>query len=329
MAVANGGNFVATPLPTPPDDETVVMSIVRFFYNLFMLFYFIFEAFVLKFVPSKLRFKSIKDEIVLVTGAGSGIGRLMAIKFADLGAKVVCWDVNKDGMDETVSDIKSKGGVAYSYVCNVADRTTVYATADKVRQQVGKVSIIVNNAGIVTGKRLLEIPDEGIERTFNVNVLAHYWIVKAFLPDMQSSNHGHIVSIASLAGHVGINRLTDYCGSKFGAVGFNEALALELYQDGYTGIHTTTVCPYFINTGMFNGCTTGIYSFLEPEVVATEVVKGVLLNKDLVIVPGHMMPLIALKHWMPARMGRHFSVQMGITKAMDTFDPASRSKKIH
>lgn len=72
--------------------------------------------------------------------------------------------------------ISDRGGIAYSYVCNVADRQVVYALSDKVRQEVGKVSIIVNNAGIVTGKRLLDIPDDSIEKTFNINVLAHYWV---------------------------------------------------------------------------------------------------------------------------------------------------------
>ncbi|XP_022700251.1 epidermal retinol dehydrogenase 2-like isoform X1 [Varroa jacobsoni] len=325
----SASGFVPQPLRGPSEDQSVVMSIVRFFTNLAMIFYYILEACVLMFVPSKFRIKSIKDEVVLVTGAGSGIGRLMAIKFAGLGAKVVCWDISKDTMEETANDIKNRGGIAYSYVCNVADRQVVYALSDKVRQEVGKVSIIVNNAGIVTGKRLLDIPDDSIEKTFNINVLAHYWVVKAFLPDMQSSNHGHIVSIASLAGQVGVNRLTDYCGSKYGAVGFAEALALELYQEGYTGIKTTIVCPYFINTGMFHGATGGAFSFLDPDYVASSVVKGVLLNKDIVIIPGHVAPLIALRHWIPVRLLRYLCKELGLTEAMFTFDPASRFKKIH
>ena len=106
MSVANG--FVPTPVKGPPEDQNIFQATARLVTNIVMLFYFILEAFVLKFVPSKLRFKSVKDEIVLVTGAGSGIGRLMALKFADLGAKIVCWDINKDGMEETVNDIKSE-----------------------------------------------------------------------------------------------------------------------------------------------------------------------------------------------------------------------------
>ena len=79
---------------------------------------------------------------------------------------------------------------------------------------------------------------------------------KAFLPSMISKNHGHIVSIASSAGITGASGLCDYCSSKFGAVGFDESLRMELYTLKKTGVHTTVVCPFFINTGMFDGVTT-------------------------------------------------------------------------
>jgi short-subunit dehydrogenase len=76
---------------------------------------------------------------------------------------------------------------------------------------------------------------------------------KAFLPDMMSRNHGHLVTIASAAGLFGVNGLADYCASKFGAVGFDESIREELFNLGKDGVHTTVVCPSFINTGMFDG----------------------------------------------------------------------------
>ena len=80
--------------------------------------------------------------------------------------------------------------------------------------------------------------------------------VKSFLPAMKKRNHGHIVTIASIAGLVGCNNLVDYCASKFANVGFNESLSLELFEENLDGIHTTVVCPYYIDTGMFAGCKT-------------------------------------------------------------------------
>lgn len=113
--------------------------------------------------------------------------------------------------------------------------------------------MLFNNAGVVSGRALLDTPDHLIERSFSVNTLAHFWTVKAFLPTMLEKDHGHIVSIASMAGYVGIPKLIDYCASKFATVGFDEALRLELEMLGANGVHTTVICPYFIQaTGMFD-----------------------------------------------------------------------------
>lgn len=116
-----------------------------------------------------------------------------------------------------------------------------------------QVSLLFNNAGVLSGRSLLDTPDHMIERSFNVNVIAHFWTVKAFLPTMIEKDHGHIVTIASMAGYVGIAKLIDYCSSKFAAVGFDEALRLELEVMGVENVHTTVICPYFIQaTGMFD-----------------------------------------------------------------------------
>lgn len=101
------------------------------------------------------------------------------------------------------------------------------------------------------GKDLLDLQDEEILSTMNVNAISHFWTIKAFLPEMIEHNRGHIVTIASLAGTVGVNKLTDYCASKYAAVGLDAALRLELATNGYSKIKTTVVCPWFIDTGMF------------------------------------------------------------------------------
>ncbi|GIY94510.1 hypothetical protein CEXT_531771 [Caerostris extrusa] len=114
--------------------------------------------------------------------------------------------------------------------------------------------------------------------------------MQSFSSDMMSENSGHIVSIASLAGLSGVNYLTDYSSSKFAAVGFEESLRLELHAEGYTGIRSTVVCPFFINTGMFDGATSGIFSMLTPEYVAGEIVSSVLVNQEVVIFAKIFLP---------------------------------------
>lgn len=140
------------------------------------------KAILLFFVPKCLRFKDVSNDIVLITGGASGLGRLMAIKFAKLGAKVVIWDLNLTGLEETakmIEELRSKRenvGKCHYYQVDISNRFAVYAAADRIKQEIGTVTILVNNAGIVTGKRFLECTDEQIIKTFDVNALAHFWV---------------------------------------------------------------------------------------------------------------------------------------------------------
>ncbi|NXS56621.1 RDHE2 dehydrogenase, partial [Brachypteracias leptosomus] len=262
-----------------------------------LVIYYILESLLFLIVPR--RKKSVSGEIVLITGAGSGIGRLLALKFASLGATVVLWDINEEGLKETSGLIRENGsGRVHSYTCDCSKRQDVYRVADRVKKEVGDVSILINNAGVVTGKRFLDCPDSLMEKTMEVNVLAHFWTYKAFLPAMMASNHGHLVSVASVAGLNGVNRLSDYCASKFGAVGFAESIALEMRDLGKTGVKTTIVCPFFINTGMFDGYVTKwptVLPGLEPEYVAEKIVTAVRRDQEILLIPRSLYFFIALK----------------------------------
>lgn len=134
------------------------------------------ESIVLFFVPRRFKFKDINGEIALITGAGSGIGRLMAIKFAERGAILVLWDINAEGNGETVRMIEAIGGKAYAYKVDVTDKNAVTKTAAKVLEEVGDVTILVNNAGIVAGKAFLDLDDKVVEKVFCVNAMSHFWV---------------------------------------------------------------------------------------------------------------------------------------------------------
>ncbi|ELK02322.1 Short chain dehydrogenase/reductase family 16C member 6 [Pteropus alecto] len=180
----------------------------------------------------------------------------MAIIFASLGATVVLWDINEEDNMETCRLAKEKGGVqVFAYKCDCSNRQEIYRVADQVKKEVGDVTILINNAGIVVGKLFLDIPDEMVEKSFLVNVLSHFWTYKAFLPAMIKANHGHLVCISSVAGLIGVSGLTEYSSTKFAAFGLTEALLFELKMINKSKINTTIVCPLFMNTGMFNGVT--------------------------------------------------------------------------
>lgn len=137
--------------------------------------------------------------------------------------------------------------------CDVSSKESIEEAGRTARQNFGTVTMLINNAGIVSGKSILENSDFMMRKTLEVNTLAHLYTIREFLPDMHKIKKGHIVSIASVAGTVGTPGLSDYCASKFGAFAIDECLRTELKKKGQTYIKTTCICPFFINTGMFDG----------------------------------------------------------------------------
>ncbi|GMR34855.1 hypothetical protein PMAYCL1PPCAC_05050, partial [Pristionchus mayeri] len=138
--------------------------------------------------------KNVSGEICLITGSGHGIGRLMAVEFARLGCIMVLWDVNTAGNEETAEMVRREGATVHTYTIDLSKREQINATAIKVKNEVGDVDILqfqINNAGVVTGKKLLDSPDELIQLTMNVNALACLFTAKNFVKSMIDRNHGH------------------------------------------------------------------------------------------------------------------------------------------
>uniref|UniRef100_A0A9J2Q8P9 Uncharacterized protein n=1 Tax=Ascaris lumbricoides TaxID=6252 RepID=A0A9J2Q8P9_ASCLU len=161
-------------------------------------------------------------------------------------------------------------------------------SANRVKKEIGDVNILINNAGIVNGRKLLESTDEAIEMTIAVNTNALFFTTKAFLKAMVDTNHGHIVTIASMAGKCGTVGLVDYCASKHAAVGFSESLAVELYALRKDGVYITTVCPFFIDTGMFDGVQTkspNLLPILQPKYAVEQIMEAILTNRETLIMP--------------------------------------------
>jgi len=261
-----------------------------------------------------------KEKNVLITGAASGIGRLMAEKIAAQQAHVILWDLNADDLRAVSEELGRRGQRCSTYVCDVSDREAVYATAARVLEDCGPLDVLINNAGIVSGRPLLEIPDEAIERTFRVNVLALFWTTRAFLPAMLERRSGHIVTIASAAGLVGTARLTDYCASKHAAVGFDDALRLELRHLGQN-IRTTVVCPFYIATGMFEGVksrASWLLPILDPDSVTEKIVRAIRKERRRVLLPPTIASIYAAR-LLPTWLFDALMRALGVTRSMDEF----------
>jgi all-trans-retinol dehydrogenase (NAD+) len=263
---------------------------------------------------------AIKDKLALVTGGASGIGRLVALGLAERGARVVAWDIDEGALEKISHEAAKLKLPIAAMRCDVSDRAEVYRQAAKVRELFGRVDILVNNAGIVSGKKLLETPDEKIERTMAVNVLAQFWTLKAFLPAMIEKGEGHVVTVASAAGLIGVTGLADYSASKFASVGLDEALRMELRKQR-SRVRTTIVCPFFIDTGLFAGVKTRfplLLPILKPEAAALKIVGAIARGKKRVVMPPFVYSVYLLR-LLPVGALDAVADFFGISSSMDDF----------
>ncbi|XP_071442015.1 short-chain dehydrogenase/reductase family 16C member 6-like [Hetaerina americana] len=272
--------------------------------------------------------KSVEGEIVLVTGAGHGIGRQLALKFASLGATVVCWDINSAGNAETVALIAERQGPqekaskqsntghqngthiaprkAYAYVCDVSKREDVMEVAAKVKAEVGNVTVVINNAGIMPCKPFLSHGAQEVHRLFNVNVLAHIWVLEAFLPYMIENNHGHVVALSSMAGICGLSNLVPYCASKYAVRGLMEAISEELREERRgCDIKFTTIFPFIVGTGLVQKPKLRFPTLLgvvSPEEAAGKIVEAMRRNYAEVSIPSVLMYINNISRLFPHKM---------------------------
>lgn len=263
---------------------------------------------------------ALADRVVLITGAASGIGRLLALGAAARGAQVVLWDRDQQGLERVHAEIAARSQHAHRYTIDLTDRAAIRATAQRVLDEVGGVDVLINNAGVVTGKNFTESSDEEVLRSFAVNALAPIWATRAFLPRMIDAGRGHIVTISSLAGFAGTAKLVDYCASKHAAVGFDESLRIELRRQGLP-IRTTIVGTFFIDTGMFAGVRTRfswLLPILEPQRVATRVLRAIERDEQRLIMPWFAYTLFPVK-LLPIPLVDWLLDFFGISRSMDRF----------
>jgi all-trans-retinol dehydrogenase (NAD+) len=159
-----------------------------------------------------IRRKSVRGQNVLITGSGHGLGREMALRFATEGANLVLVDINQANNESVRAELIKKYAdiKVRAYSVDIRNEADVEDLSKRVQKDVGQIDVLVNNAGIVQCKPFLELSPQLIERTLQVNVLAHMWTIRHFLPSMLEKGRGHIVAISSIAGLIGGKFLTDY-----------------------------------------------------------------------------------------------------------------------
>ncbi|EWZ51014.1 hypothetical protein FOCG_10070 [Fusarium oxysporum f. sp. radicis-lycopersici 26381] len=233
-----------------------------------------------------------KREVVLVTGGAGGIGGRIVKLFEEMGVKVVVLDVQPMSFEVSAN--------VHHFRCDLRSPENIEAVAEKIRAEVGHPTVVINVAGVVRGKTILESQPSDIRFTFDVNTFAPFWIAKTFVPDMVAKNHGMVVTLTSYASWLTIPNLVDYGASKAAALAFHEGLTAELTtRYNAPKVRTVIVHPGPTNTALFKGYyqnTDFLMPPLAPESVADAVVRQVLTGRSgHVVIPGTGTILAALR----------------------------------
>ncbi len=260
----------------------------------------------------------LKDKTVLITGGASGIGKIMVRLMLERNAKVIIWDINQSKIEETISSF-SNLGVITGFNVDVSNIKQIQEAAKKVKQELGSIDVLINNAGIIVGKYFHEHSTLDITKTMDINANAPMLIAMEFLEDMLNKNSGHICNIASSGGLISNPMMSVYVASKWSLIGWSDSLRLEMNRIN-KNINVTTIMPYYINTGMFDGVKSKI-PILEPEATALTIIKAIEKNKKMLTIPGYVYRSIRLgQAIMSIKLFDWFAGSLlGIYKTMEHF----------
>jgi 3-oxoacyl-[acyl-carrier protein] reductase len=203
------------------------------------------------------------DKVSIITGAGQGIGRATALKFASEGAKVAVCDINSTAVDDTVNEILAGGGQAAGFRVDVTDKDSIARMVSAVMAKWGRIDTLVNNAGIVQDAQFKKMTDEQFERVIDVNLKGVYHCTKAVVDIMLEQNSGVILNASSIVGLYGNFGQTNYAATKFGVIGMMKTWAREL---GRKGIRANAICPGFIETPILSSIPDKVIKMMEEKV---------------------------------------------------------------
>ena len=247
-----------------------------------------------------------EGKAVVVTGAGSGIGRAVSLAFAREGADVICADLDLATAEATAREVETFGVKGVGLACDVSKAEEVGAMAEAAFKAIGQVDILVNNAGVALSGPVENLTLEDWQWQLGPNLWGVIHGVHAFLPAMLARGQGHIVNLASVAGLVAPGGMAGYVTSKFAVVGLSESLRFELAS---RGVGVTVVCPGFVATNIFTSARLkgGVKVPLKllrrvamkPADLADDILEAVENNRPKLVATGHGKLFVAIKRWAP------------------------------
>lgn len=252
--------------------------------------------------------KSFRNKNVVITGAGSGIGRSTALAFARAGANVHVVDLDESRANTVAKEVEANGVKAFAHAVDCSKYENVSALAEKTYELSGRIDVLHNNAGVGHAGLTHETSIEDWERVLSINLWGTIYGIHAYVPRMlQQDGERHIVNTASGLGLMAVPGMAPYCATKFAVVGISESIRAELEP---SGIAVSVVCPGVINTDIVNsskpkGSTAAHHEEAKklfetrgasPDLVAHDILEGLRKNRPVIITPArHVLPMWLVK----------------------------------
>jgi short-subunit dehydrogenase len=231
------------------------------------------------------------NKVIIITGASSGIGKATALRLAREGMSLTLAARRRDELEQVAARVRAAGGQALVAPMDVTDHAAIHAMVQSTLDQWGRVDVLVNNAGMGYSARVADLEPDRVREQISVNLIGVIECAQAVLPAMFKQSSGHIVNIASIAGLIATPRSSTYAATKFGVVGFSDALRRELRG---AGVRVTTFCPGFVATGfsprlkrIMEGQSNAprLPGVMRPEYVAERIAGVIHHPRSRVIVP--------------------------------------------
>jgi len=240
-----------------------------------------------------------QEKVVMVTGASSGIGRGVAVELSRRGAKLGLVARRTEMLQEIVSEFESRGGKALAVPGDVQDALAVRAAADRFREQLGHIDVLIANAGIGSTNDSAELRASEVAGVINVNVIGAANSVAAVVPEMVARGRGQLVVISSLAAYRGLPKSAAYCASKAAVSAFFESLRLDLQP---RGIAVTIIHPGFIKTPLTAGRHAQMPFLMELDVAVEKILRAIEKKKKSYAFPWQLASVVRAGMIMPTSM---------------------------
>jgi len=242
------------------------------------------------------------SEVAVVTGACGGVGSLIAKGLAAKGIKVACLDI-RDDLPEDMKAEKFGQGKLYYYKCDITSREAVFEVQARIVKDLGHPSILVNNAGVANAAPIMKVTEKMVRQLFDVNIVSHYFLIQAFMPNMIKENKGHIFATASVASFMAAPGLVPYSNTKAAVLALHEGLGFETRAISKApAIKFSIIHPTFIDTAMAAPFKSNLKDagagIITPESVANNAVKQILsCRSGQIILSGNLGNLVNVRKW--------------------------------